>query len=312
MRKKVLVLGGTGFIGSAVLEKLNRRRDEFEVMVIAHHNVPYQKLENFNLYLGDLKSIDLNLIDTFKPDCILHIARLSGRKRLGRKLSAKRGFKANHRLAHHLIQNHRHVKVIYVSGTLIYGNCGEAVVTESTPKNPTAFATEYIHAEAPWRAAQAAQKLNVSMLIPPWIMGAGSWFKAFYVNYMIQKRAVPLLGEGENWMSLLDVEDCGGLIVKAVSDAKADQDYNLFTPQCQIKMKDFVEKLAARTSLPIHKFSAAEVKKEFGQTVYEAFNFSLKSGTSQPDFSASYKFAYQDVDQMIAKNLKQAGWHNEI
>lgn len=312
MRKKILVLGGTGFIGSAVLQKLNLLLNKFEVMVIAHRNVPYQKLENFNLYLGDLKSLDLKIIDAFQPDCILHMARISGRNRLGRKYAAKRGFKANQRLAEHLIQNHSQVKLIYVSGTLIYGDCGSASVTEDSAKNPTAFAKEYMHAEAPWRQAQAAQKLNVSMLIPPWIIGSGSWFKAFYINYMQKWRAVPLLGEGENWMSLLDVEDCAGLILKAVTDAKANQDYNLFTANCHLKMKSFVEQIANYTTLPIHKFTAGEVKKRFGKTVYEAFTFSLKSDTTQPDFIKSYNFTYRTVNQMIAKNLKRAGWQDEI
>lgn len=311
-RNRILVLGGTGFIGTWVLDELIRQPNRFNVALLAHHQVPFKRLEACNLFIGSLPSFDLGIIDQVRPDCIIHMARIGGKGKLGRRLSAKKGHQANQRLINYLSENHPKTKIIYVSGTLVYGNCGEALVTEDTPHHPVAFARAYAHAEAPWRQAQKGQKLDISMLMPPWIIGPKSWFKTFYIRQLYEQAHVPIYGNGENWMSVLDVEDCAGLIVRAITHAQPFKDYNLFAPGFTIKMQAFARIVAEITGLPVKEYSVKEVKKQFGHAVYEAFNFSLKSGTLNDHLISAYDFRHNDLRRVVKLNMERGGWKDGV
>ncbi|HET9947687.1 MAG TPA: NAD-dependent epimerase/dehydratase family protein, partial [Longimicrobiales bacterium] len=150
--RRVFLLGGTGFIGSRVLAAL-RRDPEVRVRVLGHRNVPYRELEDVDLVTGSLTSFDLGWIERFEPDTIILLARLSGRRRLRRIVAAARGERANRRLVGWLARRAPDVRVVYVSGTLVYGNHGDAEVDERTPLSPIAYAREYVKAERPWMEA---------------------------------------------------------------------------------------------------------------------------------------------------------------
>ena len=55
--KRVLVLGGSGFIGSLVLAEL-RRRPDLELAVVAHRRVDYRAIEGVNLAVCDIGRLD--------------------------------------------------------------------------------------------------------------------------------------------------------------------------------------------------------------------------------------------------------------
>lgn len=308
MKRKILLLGGTGFIGSELLNILNQHSETNDVALLAHHNVPYRRLEQQNLYVGDLRSFDLEVIRAFNPDVIVHMARLRGKGRLGRWLSARQGARANERIIRYLIKNRLKPHVFYVSGTLVYGDCGEHLVTEDFPHRPTAYAREYIQAEKPWMKALEKNTLPVSILCPPWIMGDRSWFSSFYLRSMIDHGTIPQFGDGKNWMSLLDVEDCAGLIYHALTRAKPGRYYNLGQPDNHVQLKDFVGELSRVTGLPTRQFSKGEILSVYGKTIWQAFTFSLKTSTLYPDLVQSYHFKYPDLSSVILHNLQKSGW----
>lgn len=302
-RKRVFLLGGTGFIGSALTKKMGASRHVYDLMMLIHRTTPFRELEQVNTNTGSLGSFDLSMLDRFMPDTIIHLARMSGRGRLGRWVAALRGARANQRILKCVGSMPVKPHVIYVSGTLVYGDCGEDPVDEGRPLNPIAFAREYHQAEIPWEEALRHGDIPVTILRPPWIIGGSSWFAEFYLKNIKYHRMIPLFGDGGNMMTLLDVEDCAGLTAHAVRHAKPGNCYNLFAPGAHLTQLEFARKLAQLTGAEIRQFEVPEIKRRYGRTVLEAFTFSNKCSTKHPEFIAGYKFQYPSVDEMIRNNL---------
>jgi nucleoside-diphosphate-sugar epimerase len=279
-RIKVFVLGGTGFIGSALMDIFRKNPDRYQVMMLINKQFPHKDLEIFNTYTGDLRSFDLKIIDEFRPDVIIHMARMSGATRLGRKVAAIRGALANERLIRHLKKSEKKPHIIYLSGTLVYGNCGEELVNENHHLKPIAFAREYIIAEKPWMVAMHERSLSVCIMRPPWIIGRGSWFDRYYLDSIRKHEKIPLFGEGNNWMSLIDVEDCAGIIEHSLTNYRQGGCYNIYTPECIIRQKEFTGKISSLTGLQVIQLGREQIIKLYGNTMWEAFTFSLISSTN--------------------------------
>ncbi|MFT3867820.1 MAG: NAD-dependent epimerase/dehydratase family protein [Nibricoccus sp.] len=302
-RKRILLLGGTGFIGTALTRRLSANRADNELMMLIHRKAPLRELEQINTHTGDLGTFDLALLDKFSPHVVVHLARMSGQGRIGRLLAAWRGARANRRIISHLQLMQPTPHVIYVSGTLVYGDCGTRPVDEDHPISPIAFAREYIRAEKPWMDALIKGTIPVTILRPPWIMGQGSWFSTFYLKSIHDHGIVPLFGDGQNWMSLIDVEDCAGLVAHAVRNAQPGRCYNLFCPNAHLTQIEFAERLSKESGASVNKLSMDEVKDVYSPTIWEAFTFSNISSTKYPEFIAGYDFKYNSIDKIIGNNL---------
>jgi nucleoside-diphosphate-sugar epimerase len=302
-RQKIFLLGGTGFVGSALTRQLSANRAANELVLLVHRTAPFRSLEQVNTFTGSLGALDLSLLDRCRPDTILHLARMSGRGKIGRYLAAMKGARANRRIIRHLAHAAFKPHVIYVSGTLVYGDCGNTPVDEDSPLHPTAFAREYIRAERPWMDALLEGVLPVTILRPPWIIGPGSWFAAIYLKYLRTRGSVPLFGDGKNFMSLIDVGDCAGLIAHAVRHAEPGRYRNLFVPGACVTQLEFAERLAQLTGTRIERLAPAAIKRAFGPTMLEAFTFSNNASTKYPEFLSGYDFQYRSVDEMLRHNL---------
>ena len=81
--RRVLLLGGTGFIGSHVLAALRRNKD-VRLMMLGHHNVDYRALEDVDLVVDSLSHFDLSWIETFRPDTIIPSRAAPGRRTPGK------------------------------------------------------------------------------------------------------------------------------------------------------------------------------------------------------------------------------------
>ena len=302
-RRRIVLLGGTGFIGSALTQKLAADRGTWDLLMLIHRQANLRVLEQTDTVTGSLSSFDLGRLDRFAPQTILHLARLSGKGRWGRLWAATRGARANARIIRHLAARPAKPHVIYVSGTLVYGDCGAEPVDETRPIQPIAFAREYLRAERPWMSALENGAIPTTILRPAWIMGQGSWFEEIYVKGIRIHRTIPLFGEGRNLMSLLDVEDCAGLIQHAVREAKPGRYYNLFAPGACVTQQEFVERLAKLTGAEVRRVAESSIRRQYGQAMLEAVTFSNRSATQYPEFMGGYSFKFPLVDDMIRHNL---------
>ena len=303
--KRVLLLGGTGFIGSHVLAALRRRKD-VRLMVLGHRNVDYRALEDVNLVVDSLQHFDPSWIEQFRPDTIIHLARLRGGGPLRRSLAARRGARANRRLIKWLRKRAPDVHVVYVSGTLVYGDQGEREVDERTALNPVSFAREYVHAETPWTEAQQEEQLPVTIVRPPWVVGPGSWFHHHYVFPALKQGAVPLYGAGGNWMTFLDVRDCAGAIVHLAGRSGPGRVFNLFTPGQVAQQSEFVQVLSDVLGVGVRRVDSDGFKGYRDPAVWEALTFSLRASTINEEVHSGYQFEVPQWPDMITRNLPTA------
>jgi nucleoside-diphosphate-sugar epimerase len=253
---------------------------------------------------GSVDRFSWREIEHDPPDVIFHLARIPGRGGLKGFVTRVRNRWGNQRLVFALGGWIRPPLVVYVGGTLAYGSHGEALVTEETPIAPTSFSRDYHRAEVPWLAAQRHNDVAVVVARPAWVLGPGAWFEAFYRRFIAAERAVPLYGAGENWMSIIHVEDCAGLIEHTARHALPRSVVNVFTHP-PLRQAELAERLARLTGLPVRRVTLEELERRHGRAVVEAFTFSARIGTVHEELHAGYEVIHRDLDADLASLLSR-------
>lgn len=274
MERHVLLLGGSGFVGSAVLREFLAEEPDTRLSLLVHRRRPDIDDPRLRTVQGSLQDFDLNRLTSHPPTHVIHMARLPGSSPWRRTLSGLRGALANKRLLQALRRLPHPPRVLYVSGSLMYGSRGETWVDEDTPLHPTSFARAYIRGERPLLKSQRHGDLPILMVRPPWILGAGSWFAAFYAAPSVRRRQVPCYGPGRNWMSLLHVDDCARLIRHVILHGEPGQSYNLTLPP--MRQRDFCELLSTETGLPVEERPLATLARPLDRSLMEAFGSSIR------------------------------------
>lgn len=303
MKKKVLVFGGTGFIGSAIVDLMISNPKQYDIWMLVRRNYDVQGLERVKIIRGDLENFNLKWLDIINPDLILHLARINGKGKWGRRRAAYKGKKANVRLINAIKSYCPKAKVIYVSGTLVYGSNGDRIINEKSDLNPTSYAREYINAEKPWMEAMKKEDIKVSMMRPPWILGAQSWFGFFFIKFMKKYNQIPMYGDGSNWMSIIDLTDCAGLILHYIESKKTNSVFNVSNPNALITMREFTELIQEETGLEITKIPEDLLISKHGKATTEAFTFSLKSTSLQKELIDSYSFKHLNIKNILKNNI---------
>jgi nucleoside-diphosphate-sugar epimerase len=252
---------------------------------------------------GSVDRFPWRTLEQDPPDVIFHLARIAGRGGIRGALTRVRNRVANERLLLALASWARPPLVVYVGGTLAYGSRGEEPVTEQTPLAPTSFSRDYHKAELPWLRALRGNDAPVIVARPAWVLGPGSWFEAYYRRFRREERAVPIYGAGENWMSLVHVEDCAGLLEHTARRALPMSVVNVFAAP-PLRQAELAERLARITALPIRRVSLDDLERRFGRAVREAFTFSARVGTVHQALHAEYQLEHQDLDADLAALLR--------
>jgi nucleoside-diphosphate-sugar epimerase len=291
------VLGASGFIGEALLHTLAARGVRTTCLI---HRTPPSS--GGAVRRGSIATFPWRSLENDEPDVIFHLARIPERGRFRGAVTRIQNRAANERLAAWVAGSARPPLVIYVGGTLAYGSRGEAPVTEDTPLAPTSFSRAYHVAERPWLRMLAWGDAPVIVARPAWVLGAASWFEVYFRKVLREERVVPLYGEGDNWMSLVHVQDCAAMLLHAARHALPMTAINLFT-HSPMRQRDFVERLARLTRLRVRRISLDETEARYGKLVREAFTFSARIGTIHTDVHSAYRPIHGDLDRALAELL---------
>ncbi len=295
-KKHIFVLGGSGFIGSAVIASLQHQGHRISAL-----NRRSALPEGVEGIPGDIRNFDWRVLEKDLPDAIIHLARIAGRGRFSRWIAGRQGRAASKRLIQWLESLQRPPHLVFTSGTLVYGDRGREAVDETAPLNPIAFQRDYIKAEYPVLGV-SGMGLPVSIVRPPWIIGGGSWFRQFYFSQG-RNGTVTQFGSGENLMSLVHVKDCAGQICAVALRGIPGRVYNICGCPA-ITQGEFVRLTAEHLGAVTEILPSEKLRRKYGKTVFEALTFSLDVTSREPlirEYPNRYPDARSAIDAAVAE-----------
>lgn len=300
--RNVWIFGGTGFIGNELLSYLSSDPNN-RLFLLLHRATDFKKYESFNTFVGSLENFDFRLFERYPPDVIFHLARFAGGRTLTRKIASIRAFDANRRLIEMIEKLSNPPRIVYVSGSLMYGpQDNNKQATENTSLSPAAYAKYYLKGEQPWLNAQQKGVLDIRFARPGWIVGPSSWFAEFYWKYYLKTGKIPSYGNGTQYMSLVSLQDCARLIDLLSRDEKERQNLNIFTASPVIQT-DFSTTLAKLLNTSVVEISLQEIRSRFGKTVATALTTSIPLSTDYPDIYMKFKPKNPDLNSILEQVL---------
>lgn len=297
-----MILGGTGFIGSILVNSL--ATTGVVVQCLVHHTkLKNQLTDNVHRLPGALLTFDWkNAADC---DVIFHLARIPGKGAAGRRIAALHSACANRRLIAWMRAQQNPPFLVFVAGTLSYGSHHDKWIDEDTALKPTSFARQYAAGEKPIVDAILNGSIPGMVTRPAWVYGNRSWCNSFFLTPIQQRNAVPLYGNGNNWMSFVHVVDCANMIIHIALHGAFSETYNIFCGE-PIRQKDFVQLLSeCFNSIPIEQIGKNDLKKQFGKAIAEAFTFSLKARTKHTSLYRTFEYQYPNLKDGITSLISK-------
>jgi nucleoside-diphosphate-sugar epimerase len=297
--ERVLLLGATGFIGNAILRTL-LDAGKFEVCAVQHKRPIAIAHPNLTVVEKKIGNLDLKQIN---PDIIIHAARNRTGKfgSIGRLLMAIKGKKENERLLQQCHAMNTPPRIIYLSGSLMYGSHKDNLIDESFALQPVSFARQYVKAEMPFvHQLETHNSLRLTMIRLPWVIGAGSWFKWNYQHWITKNKTVPLYGEGHNIMTFIDVNAIGPAILVTLKNHFTGV-LNLFHPE-HLSQKDWADIVAEVAGVPAVQLTNEQMQR-LPAAVVSAFETDIRLGSKFPDLQKQLAPLHKPLHAIVSKHL---------
>lgn len=208
----LFITNATGYIGSAVAEQFKSRG--YQITALARTDKAVEQLEKhgYKAYRGDLRKPQ-DFVQAIKDaDVVIHTAATNDKD-----------FGTVDQAATELILDTlkgTNKTFIYTSGTWVLGNTGNILADETTPANPIPVVAWRVELE---KKVQDAKNYGVrSIVIRPTVVYGreGGLIASFYATAQKDGYA-RYIGEGQNHVSLIHIDDLANLYAIAVEKAQA-------------------------------------------------------------------------------------------
>lgn len=241
--KRVLVIGGAGFIGSHVVDELLAEDVE---QVIVYDNFARGSRENLEEALkdprtrifeagGDILQSDVLSNAVKESDLVVHLAALW---LLQCYEYPRAAFDVNIRGTFNVLEacrDHGIERLVYSSSASVYGDAVEIPMTEEHPfNNRTFYGATKIAGEAMCRAFNERNGLNYAGMRYMNVYGARQDYKGTYIAVIMKildrlDQGLPpvLYGDGSQAYDFIYVQDCARANVCALKSDATDRFYNV-------------------------------------------------------------------------------------
>ncbi len=216
---RILVTGASGFIGGPTCSALTPRGHEVLALVRRPGSEP-PGTQPVRGDLTDAASLERAMRDA-APEVVIHLAAENGAQRSEAKLRA-----ANVAGLEHLIAACRACetppRVVFVS-TVVTGDAHGALLTEDTP---LPVQTAYGRSKQEGEALLSASGLDVTIVRPCHVYGAGGWFAEEVVARLRRPGRFAVVGRGDNQWDMVHVDDLALALALAAEAGRPGEIYH--------------------------------------------------------------------------------------
>ncbi len=238
---KILVLGGTGLLGSSLVPKLLER--SYDVSVLSRNSAAISGLETRGVkgILGDLLEPEAFISSLTPHDVVVSIAmplefgRMSGKKL---KIVTERTTKFTQSALD--IGHKLECPIIFTLGTSYRTGPGE-IADETWPIERIGLTKAGIDAERLIREA-GSDGHPIIQMIPGQIYGPGGMFLEMYK--MLKSGKFGVVGKGENRIPRIYVEDCAEAYALAIDKLPINESF-IIADDTPCTMREFMDYMAS-------------------------------------------------------------------
>jgi len=242
------ITGATGFIGSAIGEKLLERGYEVTGLTSSPGKIGSLEKKGIRPVLGDMNNPEEWSPAVRNADVIIHTATIPPPVRPGKRYMAKL-LSAQRTTVSHLLKEVQSCEVfVYTSGMTVYG-AGPALKSESSAINPVELARPYVLGEQLVMEAYRERDVPGMILRPAGVYGDGGVFGRYWTEPMKNGKRAPYPGNGEQVKSFISVEDCAQAYVTAVENPMPGQVINIADDE-PVAFNTLIPFLAERIEAP--------------------------------------------------------------
>ncbi len=196
MAKKVLVTGGTGFTGSALVKRLLSRGDEV-IVLDNQKGIMYDELEKLGAKISIGSITDREIVASCVAGCetVFHLAAAFRKVNLPKSVYYETNVTAMRQLLE-ICKEENVKKVVYCSTQGVHGNVDNPPGDENTPIEP-----EDYYQVTKYQGEEVAQEfikdgMDITILRPTAIYGPGDPGRFLMLFKRVQKGMFPFFGNG--------------------------------------------------------------------------------------------------------------------
>ena len=269
---RILVLGGTGFIGKELLRQLTADGHNVRLLARGLAGIPadLRQSRQFDCILGDMADQAAVLRAMEGIDCVFHLARANVKSWPDYQ---EFEIEATRRVAECALQ--ARVKRFIYTGTIdsYYLGAKAGVVTEATPldaqiEHRNLYARAKAVSEGILKKMHREQGLPLVIVRPGIVIGRGGSPFHWGVGRWWSNAVCEIWGDGDNKLPLVLVEDvAAGLILAMHADSIEGRSFNLVADPC-LSAQEYLDELdragrmkIQRHATPIFKFYRDDMLK---------------------------------------------------
>lgn len=228
---KILVTGGTGFVGSVLIEKLIR--EGHEVVCLSRKTSDITKFKQYpqiKIWMGDL--IDAASIKGISDDIdyVIHLAAKGDVAAVGKKAYSdfvKMNGTGTENLLNECRTSRTLKKFVHFSSTAAMGIIGNPILNEDSVPNPqTPYQLSKLKSEQVVLEANKKYGIPTVIVRPCMIYGEGGNKGEFYKFCRLMKKGLfPKVGRGKNLTPMVYVTDVADAAILAMKNGKVGNVY---------------------------------------------------------------------------------------